>query len=57
MCASGIPPPLAADAAAKGQPLRCVGHDNVPRRFDRYDLTNGYNVDINARQFGQFGAI
>ena len=23
----------------------------MPRRFDRYDLTNGYNLAINARQF------
>lgn len=45
---------FAADAKAKGMPLQCVGHVNVPKRFDRYDLTNGYNVDINTRQFGQF---
>jgi alkyl sulfatase BDS1-like metallo-beta-lactamase superfamily hydrolase len=29
-----------------------VGHENVLARMDRYDLTNGYNVTINARQFG-----
>ena len=45
---------FAADADASGQPLQCVGHENVPRRFDRYDLTNGYNLDINARQFAGF---
>jgi alkyl sulfatase BDS1-like metallo-beta-lactamase superfamily hydrolase len=45
---------FAADAEAKGQPLQCVGHENVPARFDRYDLTNGYNLDINERQFGSF---
>jgi alkyl sulfatase BDS1-like metallo-beta-lactamase superfamily hydrolase len=45
---------FAADAEAKGSPLKCVGHENVPKRFDRYEMTNGYNVDINARQFGQF---
>lgn len=33
---------------------RVVGHENVPARFDRYDLTNGYNKIINERQFGQF---
>ncbi len=34
---------------------RVTGHENVPRRFDRYNLTNGYNLIINARQFrGQF---
>ncbi|MCP5179731.1 MAG: MBL fold metallo-hydrolase [Pseudomonadales bacterium] len=34
--------------------IRVVGHENVPRRFDRYNLTNGYNRIINERQFGQF---
>ena len=44
-----------ADAEANGQPRPTVaGHVNVPRRFDRYDLTNGYNQIINERQFGQF---
>lgn len=33
---------------------RIVGHENVPRRFARYNLTNGYNTVINERQFGQF---
>ena len=27
---------------------------NVARRFDRYNLTDGYNRIINERQFGQF---
>ena len=45
---------FAADAAGRGQPLRCIGHENVPRRFDRYELTNGWNVDINVRQFAGF---
>jgi alkyl sulfatase BDS1-like metallo-beta-lactamase superfamily hydrolase len=41
-----------ADAAAGNAPRPTVaGHENVPRRFDRYDLTNGYNLAINARQF------
>ena len=31
---------------------RVVGHENVPERFSRYELTNGYNAIINARQFG-----
>lgn len=44
-----------ADAEARGAPRpRVVGHENVPLRFDRYDLTNGYNQIINERQFGQF---
>lgn len=33
---------------------RIIGHVNVPRRFDRYNFTNGYNRVINQRQFGQF---
>lgn len=32
---------------------KVVCHENVPRRFDRYDLTDGYNRVINTRQFGQ----
>jgi alkyl sulfatase BDS1-like metallo-beta-lactamase superfamily hydrolase len=44
-----------ADAGSNGQPMpEVVGHENVSRRFDRYNLTNGYNVVINSRQFGQF---
>jgi alkyl sulfatase BDS1-like metallo-beta-lactamase superfamily hydrolase len=43
------------DAEAHGHPLpRVVGHENVARRFDRYDFTSGYNMVINRRQFGQF---
>ncbi len=30
---------------------RFVGHENLPPRFDRYQLTAGYNSIINARQF------
>jgi len=41
-----------ADAAASGSARPTVaGHENVPRRFDRYNLTNGYNLTINTRQF------
>ncbi len=44
-----------ADADAHGhQRLRGCGHENVPKRFDRYNMTNGYNQIINERQFGQF---
>ncbi|HEY1741386.1 MAG TPA: alkyl sulfatase dimerization domain-containing protein [Acidimicrobiia bacterium] len=32
-------------------PIRYVGHESVPARFDRYKLTNGYNGVINQRQF------
>jgi alkyl sulfatase BDS1-like metallo-beta-lactamase superfamily hydrolase len=31
---------------------RVVGHENVVKRFERYARTNGYNVAINRRQFG-----
>jgi alkyl sulfatase BDS1-like metallo-beta-lactamase superfamily hydrolase len=45
-----------ADAAQAGAPRpRIVGHENVPRRFERYEATNGYNLAINARQFRGFG--
>lgn len=44
-----------ADAEGRGQPRpRIAGHENVPKRFDRYNLTDGYNKIINERQFGQF---
>jgi len=44
-----------ADAAGSNQPRPCVcGHVNVARRFERYDMTNGYNHIVNERQFGQF---
>lgn len=32
--------------------MKVVGHENVAHRFDRYRETNGWNVLINARQFG-----
>ncbi len=41
----------AAAAAAEHAPIRYVGHAAVPARFDRYQLTNGYNGHINMRQF------
>jgi len=44
-----------ADAKSRNQPRPAVlGHENVPRRFDRYKMTSGYNTVINQRQFGQF---
>lgn len=45
---------FAADSERRGGNLRFVAHENVPVRFDRYHLTNGYNQTINARQFGSF---
>jgi len=45
-----------ADAVARGNPApKVVAHENVATRFDRYDLTNGYNTAINRRQFGWEG--
>jgi len=42
-----------ANAAALGHRApRFVGHENLPARFERYQLTDGYNSAINARQFG-----
>lgn len=35
-----------------GDGLRVVAHEDVPRRFERYQRTAGYNAAINARQFG-----
>lgn len=41
-----------ADAVDRGhQPIRYVGHEAIDARFDRYELTNGYNGWINMRQF------
>jgi alkyl sulfatase BDS1-like metallo-beta-lactamase superfamily hydrolase len=43
---------LDAEAAERGRPRpRVVAHENVRARFDRYELTAGYNGAINARQF------
>ena len=45
------------DAECKKHPKpKVIGHENVAKRFDRYKMTNGYNVVINERQFGS-GAI
>ena len=40
-------------AALRSDRTVVVAHENVPVRFDRYDLTNGYNATINQRQFGR----
>lgn len=40
------------DAESRGhRPITFVGHEAIPDRFERYDLTNGYNGHINKRQF------
>ena len=42
-----------ADARRRGgERPTVVGHEAVLDRMDRYELTNGYNVTVNARQFG-----
>jgi alkyl sulfatase BDS1-like metallo-beta-lactamase superfamily hydrolase len=44
---------FAADAAERGaERPTFVGHENVPPRLARYELTNDWNVLINRRQFG-----
>jgi alkyl sulfatase BDS1-like metallo-beta-lactamase superfamily hydrolase len=44
---------LLADGTERGHDApRVVGHENVPARFDRYRATNGWNLAVNARQFG-----
>jgi len=46
-----------ANAEALGQRApRFVAHENLPARFERYELTDGYNTVINQRQFGGSGA-
>jgi alkyl sulfatase BDS1-like metallo-beta-lactamase superfamily hydrolase len=34
-----------------GQRVHVIAHEAVPRRFERYRLTRGWNTSINARQF------
>jgi len=44
---------FAKDVEANGsQPLTVIAHENVNRRIDRYNDTNGWNIAINQRQFG-----
>ena len=44
---------IATDAVRRGYAApNVIGHEAVAARFDRYILTDGYNSDINARQFG-----
>jgi alkyl sulfatase BDS1-like metallo-beta-lactamase superfamily hydrolase len=48
---------LADAEGARAPRPRIAGHENVAARFDRYELTNGYNLTINARQFRGFGRL
>lgn len=44
---------FAGAAAASGhQRPHVIGHENIDARLDRYELTNDWNLLINARQFG-----
>ena len=44
---------LLADGRERGHaPPRVVGHHKVTERFARYRRTDGWNIAINARQFG-----
>ena len=44
---------FAADAAERGHEAPAViGHERLHARFDRYELTSGWNQIINQRQFG-----
>jgi glyoxylase-like metal-dependent hydrolase (beta-lactamase superfamily II) len=46
-------PAWEAESAEQGWPAPVVvAHEALPRRFDRYLLTTGYNEVINPRQFG-----
>jgi alkyl sulfatase BDS1-like metallo-beta-lactamase superfamily hydrolase len=41
------------EAGERGWPApTVVAHEHLPRRFDRYRLTAGYNQIVNRRQFG-----
>ncbi len=40
-----------AEARGDARP-EIVGHERVADRFERYELTDGYNATVNARQFG-----
>jgi len=47
-----------ADAEKRSHPKpRFIGHENVPARFERYDLSEGYNTLINSRQFSRAKAM
>jgi alkyl sulfatase BDS1-like metallo-beta-lactamase superfamily hydrolase len=42
-----------ADERARGRRgPRVIAHENLPARLRRYEKTSGYNLRINARQFG-----
>ncbi|NCY16584.1 MAG: MBL fold metallo-hydrolase [Actinobacteria bacterium] len=49
---------LVREAAERGEPAPIiVGHEAIHDRFERYQLTNGYNAFINHRQFKRSGVM
>ena len=45
--------PFEEEARTRGEPLpNVIAHEALPARFERYQLTPGYNEHINRRQFG-----
>jgi alkyl sulfatase BDS1-like metallo-beta-lactamase superfamily hydrolase len=45
--------PFEREQAERGaSPITVIAHEAVPARFERYQLTAGYNEVINRRQFG-----
>jgi alkyl sulfatase BDS1-like metallo-beta-lactamase superfamily hydrolase len=50
--AFGLEPFEKEQAERGGPPIAVIAHEAVPARFERYQLTAGYNEVINRRQFG-----
>ena len=50
--AFGLEPFEKEQAERGGAKITVIAHEAVPARFERYQLTAGYNEAINARQFG-----
>jgi len=48
----GVPVFEEEASANRWAPPKVIAHEHLPRRFDRYVLTAGYNGIINTRQFG-----
>ena len=47
---------IVSEAHERSRPRpHVIGHENVAPRFARYRMTEGYNMAINARQFGGSG--
>jgi len=48
---------VAAEVDAGRDRPKVICHENVPARFERYDMTNGYNMVVNTRQFGSVAGL